>query len=312
MVRGSGHDDLWILRNVSSIAHWDGTAWTDLSIDPSIGSHAWSVWVSGPNEAWLGAAIPLPVGPDLIQRTQPAIYRLQSGAWSKVASPIDSLTDVYLNAMWGSGPNDVWAGGDKVGPTTGGHTFISAVLLHWDGSAWTSFSPAAMQRDGQIIGDLWGTSSHDVWAAGGGAGSGIAELWHYDGSDWTETAFSSPLNGSFGGLWGSCPSELLGLRPGAGRLERPAVALRWNSLVHREPSNLRLRLGAHDDGSATRPPHGNQPRRRLGDVRRGADLLSRSLSRGSAPAARLVRRRHGGRRRRVRPTPEQAGRSAVR
>jgi hypothetical protein len=219
-IRGSGPSDIWIFKSAAKLAHYDGTTWTDLSIDPSIGANAWSSWASGTNEAWMAVAMPLPVGPDLIQRTQPGLYHLTNGAWQRVASPLDSLTDVFLGAMWGSGPNDVWTGGDAVGPTISGHTLLSAALLHWDGNAWQSVSSAALQKDGQIIQDLWGTSPHDVWAAGGGASAGLGELWHYDGSDWTETVFANPAKGYFGTLWGSCPSDfwVYGPVPGGNKL----------------------------------------------------------------------------------------------
>ena len=205
-IRGSADDDIWILKNYSSIVHWDGATWTDLSIDLSTGSHAWSSWVSARDEAWMAVATPSASG-----NSQPAIYHLKGGTWSQVPSPLDALTNVYLGAMWGSGPNDVWAGGDQAELL--GNT---AVLLHWNGGVWESTSAAALQESGQIIEDLWGTSSTDVWAAGGGVGSGFAELWHFDGSGWTEATVPGVGEGYFGPLWGSCPSDYWALGPGPG------------------------------------------------------------------------------------------------
>ena len=207
IVQGTADDDIWILNNVSLLAHWDGATWTDLSFGPSASSHAWASWASGRNEAWLAVANPLSDG-----NTQPALYHLKSGIWSQVPSPLDGLTNVYLDAFWSSAPDDVWVGGDIVGPLANGHLFIKAAILHWDGSNWTSPAPAAMQEDGQIIEDFWGTSSHDVWAAGGGK-DGLAELWHFDGSDWTEATIPSAGPGYFGRLWGTCPSDFWAFGP---------------------------------------------------------------------------------------------------
>jgi hypothetical protein len=197
LIRGSADDDIWILKNSgASMAHWDGTSWTDLSIDPSIGSSTWSSWVVSRDEAWLAATIRQASG-----TYQPGMYHLKAGTWNHVPSPLDGLTSVFLTAMWGSGPDDIWTGGN---PTSLGN---QTALMHWNGTAWQWTSTPALQKGGQFIEDLWGTSPSDVWASGGGVGSGLAELWHYDGVDWTEITIPGIRTGYFLALWGTCPAD---------------------------------------------------------------------------------------------------------
>lgn len=55
----------------------------------------------------------------------------------------------WLNALWGSGPNDVYAVGQP------------GVILHWDGTAWSLTEVAS-----DILTDVWGTGPGEVYAVG--------------------------------------------------------------------------------------------------------------------------------------------------
>jgi hypothetical protein len=68
--------------------------------------------------------------------------------WSIVASP----TNTTLRAVWGSGPNDVWAVGDN------------ATIIHFDGTEWALASTVS---DLDLHG-LWGSGASDIWAVGAG------------------------------------------------------------------------------------------------------------------------------------------------
>src|SRR5262249_43404735 len=77
-------------------------------------------------------------------------------AWASVAG---ATSDV--DAVWGSGPNDVWFAG-------------SSTVLHWDGSAFTS-TPF-----GGTMLSVSGTGPRDVWVTGENT-----NLHHFTGSGWT-------------------------------------------------------------------------------------------------------------------------------
>lgn len=81
-----------------------------------------------------------------------------------------------LQAVWGSGADDVWAVGsdpDGVGP-------LSAAF-HWDGSAWTNAALPAVAA-GRPLSGIWGAAADDVWACG------AFGVLHWDGSAWTQDA----------------------------------------------------------------------------------------------------------------------------
>lgn len=92
------------------------------------------------------------------------------------------------NAVWGSGPNDVWAA------TTGD----LGSILHWDGASWVVV--------GNGIGGvaMWGSAANDVWVAGG-VGAATA---HWDGTQWSKIGFpSSAPGGSVRALTGTGPND---------------------------------------------------------------------------------------------------------
>ena len=92
--------------------------------------------------------------------------------WSAVASP----TTQPLNAVWGSGPGDVWVAG--------------YAKLHYDGATWAVVGPPS-----PIEFAVWGTGANDVYSAG------IEGVAHWNGAAWTKQAIgtSNILFGLAGG-----------------------------------------------------------------------------------------------------------------
>ncbi len=93
-----------------------------------------------------------------------------------------------LNAIWGSGSRDVWAGG-----TLGS----SRQLAHYDGVEWKR---VALPDDAEVNG-LWGSGPSDVWAV---ADRGL--IFHYDGSAWTKA--SSPTTALINAVAGTSASDV--------------------------------------------------------------------------------------------------------
>ena len=87
-----------------------------------------------------------------------------AGDWC--VEPLDGITNVTLNAIWGSGPNDVWVVGTR------------GFAAHFDGSKWT------VQRPNTLLSlfSIWGSGPNDVWAANSGKA-----LYHWKGSAWEES-----------------------------------------------------------------------------------------------------------------------------
>jgi len=139
--------------------------------------------------------------------------------WS--VSPRPSRAGVqgdYLNGVWGSGPNDVWAVGADVssfGPTP----TPNFTILHWDGSTW-SVSPLPT-FDGTLyqpqLESVWGSGPSDVWAVGGSFAGG-GEILHWDGSAWSFSSVALSDGGTIlptvASVWGSGPSDVWAVGPG--------------------------------------------------------------------------------------------------
>lgn len=141
---GSGPDDVWAVggddRQAES-AHWDGTRWTRAS-RPGSAFHA--VWGAGRDAVWALAGN--------------GVHRWSGTAWTSV------LTVERPNAIWGSGPSDVWVVGDN------------NTIRRWNGSAWTSMTTGTL---GSRFGAVVGRGPDDVWIFG-------TYLHHWDGTRFTQ------------------------------------------------------------------------------------------------------------------------------
>jgi hypothetical protein len=91
-----------------------------------------------------------------------------------------------LDAVWASGPTDVWAAG------------AGGAMLHYDGTTWAVVNAATANS----LQALWGSSPSDVWAVAGGLGGpNTANLVHWDGQAWSAVDSGTPVN--LYGVWGS-------------------------------------------------------------------------------------------------------------
>jgi hypothetical protein len=93
-----------------------------------------------------------------------------------VELPVSRL--VALTAIWGSGPNDIWAVGTR------------GTVLHSDGTAFVPVTADAI-ASGDVQVAVWGSSSSDVWILGpsyplhsGGYRDGGVVLERYPGASW--------------------------------------------------------------------------------------------------------------------------------
>jgi hypothetical protein len=153
------------------------------------------VWGSGPSDVWAVGGVlanPNPTQPPAVQVG--TILHWDGKSWTRAAT-----TDAtqFLNTVWGSGPNDVWAMGGQA-------------ILHWDGKAWSLAEKLKTLTD--LLG-LWGSGPNDVWAVSYEVVAGVA-IRHWDGKAWT-VAFGDPTatsaveaEGAMYGVWGSAPNDV--------------------------------------------------------------------------------------------------------
>lgn len=184
-VGGSGPNDVWLLESgeAGQFAHYDGTVWTTYPI-PSVTEDAGipipnatssggvevtfgSIWASSPADAWATGYGAASLPGDAETFTVVALFHWNGAAWS-TANVFTTPSSVPFSSalpIWGSGPDDVWAG-------------VAGQVLHWDGSAW---APVPLASGCGAASALWGATASDVWMA---CSSGVF-FSHWNGTVWS-------------------------------------------------------------------------------------------------------------------------------
>lgn len=162
-------------------------AWT-----PSVVASAFTVrglWASGPGDVW---AVGGTAGTSTTRYGRTLHTTGNAGDAAPVWTEVDSQSAKDLNAVWGAGPNDVWAVGN------------GGTIRHWTGA-----TPKRWQIvDAPTAHDLnavWGTGPNDVWVVGD-----HGTVLHFDGTRWTQpvAAFPAGLEPHLRGVWASAPDDV--------------------------------------------------------------------------------------------------------
>lgn len=221
-VFGSATDDVWAVGYNGTVAHWDGASWRDFSYTAGTtgitSSALWSGWSGGPDDVWVGGDSALlhwngstwtdhsrnADGTPLFSSSVKAFWGTSRDLWAVGGVGYGSLLLHWngetwtkaahpgtgsLSAVWGSGPDDVWASGTS--------------LLHWNGVAWqdkTLTADGTWVMTGNAPG-LWGFGPNSVIAVG----SSGTLLW--DGNAWTNVYPTLPMT-TYGGVGGSSASDV--------------------------------------------------------------------------------------------------------
>jgi len=189
-VWGSSSSDVWVGTTSSTVLHYDGTSWAQLSAPiPNVDS----IWGSSPNDIWL-------IGSGVTMHWNGSAFSAASGTTA-------------LFSVSGTGSNDAWIGGSGVYlrhwngtawktyfPQLSGSTYRAVFartpsdawaagvvpkfeMTHWDGAKWTAYRTDVR---GAFMFSISGQSANDVWAVGD---SGT--ILHYDGKSWS-SIFTMP------------------------------------------------------------------------------------------------------------------------
>jgi len=171
VVRPQDDDDAYRQRECSSkssnrLLRRRGAGWETVDRGKT---DAWNItavyqlWGSGGDDVWMLE------WPDGAFNYEGAKVRHWDG--KAVADVVAPSGVGRFSALWGSGPRDVWVGGE------GG-------VARRDGAAWTTFPMAT-----KYVHAIAGTEPSDVWAGGGSV------LRHWDGNSWKELAPPSQTSG---------------------------------------------------------------------------------------------------------------------
>lgn len=164
---GSSRNDIHV-AGVRGIWHWDGRTWQQ-TWEPWLGGVAFGfeLWGSGPGDVWaIGSG--------------GAIVHFEGKTWERV----EGVTDNDLYAIWGSGADNIYIGGERT-------------LIRFDGVRWEPVPGFKRHR----VTRLWGSGPRDVWAA---TDQG---LLHFDGETWEPTRLREYTNG----VWGTCATNVFTL-----------------------------------------------------------------------------------------------------
>ncbi|MBN1770462.1 MAG: hypothetical protein JXB32_04305 [Deltaproteobacteria bacterium] len=212
---GRANDDIMAVGRLGAAVHYDGSAWTQVapaSIDWEISS-TWSpgggVWYIGGHE---GRLVRWDVG---------------AGTWTPVATG----TTGSIEALWGTGPDDIWAVGGWVEP----------IVLHYDGTAWAP-DDSVPRIDPMGYYSIASRASGDLVIAARSGG-----MLQRSGGVWR------PMEGAatytLRSLWGNSPQEVYALGTAVDGTGAPSTAvLQYDGTAWRLP-HWRARVGARDGWS---------------------------------------------------------------
>lgn len=172
---GSAPDDVWVVGERGTIAHYDGESWS--LKDSGIPERLHSVHGSGPTDVWA-------VG------EEGAILHWDGESWS-MPQPVQS-GETLLGA-WSASPDRLWV----VGVSLGGN---SGSLRHFDGDRWQR----VLVPHSSSLWSVWGSSAKDVWAVGSNEEQ-AGFLMRGDGNAFDLHGYEGA---SLRGIWGSAPEDV--------------------------------------------------------------------------------------------------------
>jgi hypothetical protein len=222
-VAARASNDVWI-TSPGARYHWNGTTWTEaVDANASFGVSLWEApngdLYTGDYDAqvkrWTGAVwTSLTQGPGVVRavfgtantdifaigsatnQSQPFAVQWNGSSWTSSTIPAGVH---YVNAIWGSAPNNYWIG---AGHYAGGDV-VERQMLHWDGTQWTQFHLGT--EDGVIssgIRLIRGFATNDVFAASPFA------LYHFDGTSWSPVTVPLPPSYRITDVFGASAADL--------------------------------------------------------------------------------------------------------
>ena len=171
-----GHD----AAHLGKMWHFDGEEWSIVSI-PYVIQNLYGIYGFAHDNVWAAGGSILSNPPSLPNIGVSRIVHYDGNQWKEYI-----LDGGLLKTIWGSSPNDIWAGGWNT-------------LFHFNGTDWKKtefyFPPQGIQ-----ILSIKGLSANDVYMVGGlddvvqPIDSAYYYLYHFDGSKWsiTDSSITTP------------------------------------------------------------------------------------------------------------------------
>lgn len=173
-----GSNNIWTVNG--DLHHFDGGAWTRIIVkNYESALSGYSIFGFSDNDMWLTHA-------------GLALHYIGSGTVTRFDLTTYSHSLAWMHSAWGLSSSDMYFVGD------------SGTILHFDGH-WTKMTTPTTKN----LYSVWGSSDHDVWAAGYDTQTGESELLHFDGQSWVRDALSTSGGidqWGIGSVW-ACDSE---------------------------------------------------------------------------------------------------------
>ncbi len=237
-VAAAAPDDVWAVGLTGAysydaqtlIEHWNGSSWS-LVAGPNPGTvdnHLSAVAARGANDVWAVGG-QSSGGPE-----QTLTLHWDGAAWTVVSAPNPGTGDNVLNGVVALAVNDVWAVGYARTGTSGPMT---ALMIHWDGAAWTTVPGPASPYPFNNLLAVAASGPQDVWAVGrGDTGSSNPStlIQHWNGGAWSIVPSPNPspydnwLNGVI--AFGSADAWAVGTYF-ASNVGFQTLALHWDGSV---------------------------------------------------------------------------------
>jgi hypothetical protein len=208
-VTATSSTDAWAVGNAcpasdctvqhTLILRWNGTAWSHVtSPNPGGNNVLNAATATSPTNAWAVGSYCMSGCGTSAEVEKTLILHWNGSSWSQVSSPSPGAVN-FLNGMWATSSNNAWAAGSYCVSVCGGPgTKSQALLLHWNGTAWSkvkipSPKPFTVLNAGTAI------SPTNAWAVGLSCnypcGAERTLILHWNGSTWSQVKSPNP-NGS--------------------------------------------------------------------------------------------------------------------
>jgi hypothetical protein len=186
------------------VAQWNGSTWSRVTVPLPSGAGPTStlnaISANGPDDVWVVGTYEL--SPTVL-RSETYSLHWNGSTWSVVPMPLNPSSNIesfyQLNSIQVNSPTDVWAVGssDVVNATTGLSTG-SALIEHWNGTAWSIVPSPSPGSGSALYGVTTSNPASDVWAVGAYTPAGTTETqtltMNWNGTAWSTVA--SPDNGN--------------------------------------------------------------------------------------------------------------------
>lgn len=175
-VWGTAPNDVWAAGSGGTIVHFDGTTWT--ASTSGIPNTFNSIWGSGPEDIYIVSS-----NTAILHGTGTHGGPASGATWTKLTPDLDPSDTVAVNAVWGSGANDVHLGGshyyDDDGNDSDGFLHTAAKPDAGDAGYWAPTPGTA------LVNGIWGSSATDIWMVA-------------DNSQWVPFQYGLTLHGKPG------------------------------------------------------------------------------------------------------------------